>query len=98
MLVGIREWTFEGGGGCVAMRVRAREPPVGDAAADRLAVELSRRGRFRGCCVVGLPATELVRFHSEFDALLAGREPRATLGGVGGDLGLTFDAVPGGAA
>jgi hypothetical protein len=101
MLVDTSEWSFQGSGGRVAIRLRPPAHRVGARGGELTAdvtAELRSCGSLRGSCTVGLTTEQLKRFHRELDGLLAGREPRATLGSLGDQFGLTIDTGHGGAA
>ena len=98
---GMREWTIEGSGGRVTIRL---EPPAhtdggGARPSDRMPVEfsaeLSGPGYFRGTSTVHLAALDLVRFHRELGGVVAGLRRHATLGSLGDEAGLTLERVSG---
>ena len=97
MAADMREWAIEGYGGRVAIRIRppARtyggDGPMSDRMTAEFSAELSGPGYFRGTSTVRLAAFDLVRFHRELGGVVAGRQPHATLGSLGDEVGLTVE-------
>ena len=97
MAADMREWAIEGYGGRVAIRIGppARtyggDGPMSDRMTAEFSAELSGPGYFRGTSTVRLAAFDLVRFHRELGGVVAGRQPHATLGSLGDEVGLTVE-------
>ncbi len=97
MAAEMREWAIEGYGGRVAIRIGppARtyggDGPMSDRMTAEFSAELSGPGYFRGTSTVRLAAFDLVRFHRELGGVVAGRQPHATLGSLGDEVGLTVE-------
>jgi hypothetical protein len=100
----MREWTIEGSGGRVTIRLPPPAHTHGAApgASDRMIVEfsaeLSGPGYFRGSSTARLAALDLVRFHRELGGVVAGSRRHATLGSLGDEAGLTLERAAGAAA
>jgi hypothetical protein len=65
--------------------------PMSDRMTAEFSAELSGPGYFRGTSTVRLAAFDLVRFHRELGGVVAGRQPHATLGSLGDEVGLTVE-------
>jgi len=97
MAADTREWAIEGYGGRVAIRIGppARtyggDGPMSDRMTAEFSAELSGPGYFHGTSTVRLAAFDLVRFHRELGGVVAGRQPHATLGSLGDEVGLTVE-------
>ena len=97
MAADMREWAIEGYGGRVAIRIGppARtyggDGPMSDRMTAEFSAELSGPGYFHGTSTVRLAAFDLVRFHRELGGVVAGRQPHATLGSLGDEVGLTVE-------
>jgi hypothetical protein len=102
MTASLGEWGIHGLGGRVHIRLGATGNGAGERLTAEFSAELSGPGRFNGSSTVDLAALELLRFHREMGALVAGRAAHATLGSLGDEIGLTLEAVgrprPGAAA
>jgi hypothetical protein len=64
---------------------------MSDRMTAEFSAELSGPGYFRGTSTVRLAAFDLVRFHRELGGVVAGRQPHATLGSLGDEVGLTVE-------
>src|SRR5690349_10623881 len=90
---GMREWTIEGSGGRVTIRLAPPAHTDGGGArpSDRMPVEfsaeLSGPGYFRGTSTVHLAALDLVRFHRELGGVVAGLRRHATPARLSGFIG-----------
>jgi len=97
MAADMREWAIEGYGGRVAIRIGppARmyggDGPMSDRMTAEFSAKLSGPGYFRGRSTVRLAALDLVRFHRELGGVVSGRQPHATLGSLGDEVGLTVE-------